>query len=267
MSLHYRELGTRGRPVVVALHGFLGTGENWAEIADQLRGDFHFIIPDLPGHGKSTVRPVDFERCLDTLEDWAQRVGIGEAHLLGYSMGGRLALGWALRHPGRWRSLVLEGASPGIAASAAQAERAALDDGRAARLSEAGLSDFLDEWQELPLFESLRRLPPLRRAKLRGLRERSNAEGLAWAVATLGPGRQPSYWDALRHLDLPVHLIVGALDEKFREIASRMAGLIPHAQVHTLPGCGHCAHFEQPERYAALLTQILHARRTGAIAC
>ncbi|MCB0218362.1 MAG: alpha/beta fold hydrolase, partial [Chrysiogenetes bacterium] len=211
MSLHVREFGRPGQPVVVALHGFLGTGENWAELAGRL--NVHLYAPDLPGHGQTSARPEGFGGTIALLEEWAQLHKISDASLLGYSMGGRLALGWALAHPGRWRALVLEGTSPGIANPAERTMRATLDDARARDLIERGVSDFLDDWQALPLFKSQQLLPPMRRAKMRALRERSRPEGLAWAIAALSPGRQPDYGSRLGELAMPVHLITGERDE------------------------------------------------------
>lgn len=272
MKLHHREFGTPGRPVLVALHGFLGTGENWSELAERIGERFHILAPDLPGHGRTISRPADFAQAAEWLEEWARRLKLATAHLLGYSMGARLALCWVLTHPARWRSVILESGSPGIQGSAAQAERASLDDARARGLLKNGLSDFLDEWQAQPLFESQHALPPLRRAKLRALRERSapsaSPDGLAWAISALSPGRQESYWPLLHHLALPVHLVVGERDEKFRGIAAQMRERIPGAATHVVDGCGHCVHFEKPDQYAALIDTLLSERQeAGEMAC
>lgn len=266
MSLHVREFGRPGQPVVVALHGFLGTGENWAELAG--RADVHLYAPDLPGHGKTSARPEGFAGTVALLEEWARFQQLGDAHLLGYSMGGRLALGWALVHPARWRTLTLEGASPGISKPAERTMRATLDDARARDLLERGLSDFLDDWQALPLFKSQQLLPPMRRAKMRALRERSRPEDLAWAIAALSPGRQPDYGPRLGDLAMPVHLITGERDEKYCSIAKEMRARIPGATHHVISGAGHCAHFEKPDQYAATLEEILRdERQPGVIAC
>ena len=266
MSLHVREFGRPGQPVLVALHGFLGTGENWAELAE--RADVHLYAPDLPGHGKTGARPEGFADAIALLEAWAQRQQISDALLLGYSMGGRLALGWAPACPARWRTIVLEGASPGIANPAERTLRATLDDARARDLLERGLSDFLDDWQALPLFKSQQLLPPMRQAKMRALRERSRPEGLAWAIAALSPGRQPDYAPRLGEMAMPAHLITGERDEKFSAIAEQMRRSIPDSAHHVIPGAGHCTHFEKPDQYAAVLGEILREeRRPGVIAC
>ena len=249
---------------MLLLHGFTGSSANWQPLQETLAGDFRTIAVDLPGHGR-TGAPADLTRYampavaadLVALLDHLQA---GPSHLLGYSMGGRLALYLALVHPRRWRSLILESASPGLETPTARAERRRRDEALAAWIEAEGIAAFVARWEVLPLFASQRRLPaPVRRAHRAG-RLRNRPAGLANSLRGMGTGVQPSLWPRLPTLALPTLLIAGALDEKFVSIARQMARHIPSARLAIVPDAGHAVHLEQPARYAAIVRARLATR-------
>ena len=93
-----------------------------------------------------------------------------------------------------------------------------------------------------------------------GVRERVHADrlrntpaGLARALRGLGTGALPPLWDRLGELTMPVTLIVGERDAKFRAIADEMAARIPHATGLIVPGTGHAVHLEAPTAVAGVL--------------
>ncbi len=125
------EVAGEGEPLLL-LHGFTGDRSAWAELSQQLRDDFELIALDLLGHGGSDAPadPVSYrmERAAADIADLLNQLGGPRPHLLGYSMGGRLALFLALRFPHLFKSLTLESASPGLAGVADRAERRRQDD-------------------------------------------------------------------------------------------------------------------------------------------
>lgn len=263
LAYHYVEAGQG--PAVLLLHGFTGSSENWQPLQAALAAGYRVVALDLPGHGQSEAPPnparygmaavaADIGELLDHLQS-------GPAHLLGYSMGGRLALYLALAEPDRWRSLILESASPGLAAAAAQAERRARDEALAAWIEAEGMEAFVDRWEALPLFASQRRLPEAVRRQHRAGRLRNRPEGLANSLRGMGTGVQPSLWAQLAKLSLPALLIAGALDEKFVGIARQMADLLaarpPHPRLEIVPKAGHTVHLERPAEYGSLVRQWL----------
>ncbi|MEW6775755.1 MAG: 2-succinyl-6-hydroxy-2,4-cyclohexadiene-1-carboxylate synthase [Bdellovibrionota bacterium] len=254
-AIAFQEWGS-GKPLVL-LHGFTGSSRNWSELAERLDKKYRVIAPDLPGHGRTELFPESFEATVDALEEWAGAQGIEGAHLAGYSMGGRLALGWAAKHPARWRSLTLEGASPGLRDPREQHERARADDKLAEEILQDGVETFVNRWEKNPLFASQASLPASRRETLRHLRLENTAEGLAWAARTLSPGRQPNYWNALKSLPMPVHFLAGELDEKYARIARLMSFEALRARVTLVQKAGHAVHFEQPGAYRAALESFL----------
>jgi 2-succinyl-6-hydroxy-2,4-cyclohexadiene-1-carboxylate synthase len=167
--------------------------------------------------------------------------------LAGYSMGGRIALHAALSLRDRVGRLVLIGASPGIADPAERAARAVADAELADRIEAIGLEAFVREWEEQPLFAGMPRgVAEIAHAD----RMRSTAAGLAAALRGLGTGAMPSLWDRLGELAMPVELVVGERDVKFRAIAERMEAALPDARLHVVAGAGHAAQLEAPEAVA-----------------
>jgi 2-succinyl-6-hydroxy-2,4-cyclohexadiene-1-carboxylate synthase len=205
---------------------------------------------DLPGHGRHTgeTDPAQFtlSRVFDSIEEASARQPVD---LVGYSMGGRLALAYAVAHPHRVRRLVLESASPGLADPVDRERRRAADAALAERIEGDGVEAFVDYWEELPLFESQAALPARVRETSRALRLQNHAGSLAASLRGLGTGSQPSYWDALPTLDVPMLLLVGAHDLKFTEIGRRMSVSAPRSRLEVVAGAGHAVHLERQDAW------------------
>jgi 2-succinyl-6-hydroxy-2,4-cyclohexadiene-1-carboxylate synthase len=191
-------------------------------------------------------RPVSLAACLAYLTALAPQPHT----LLGYSMGGRIALHAALARPECVQRLVLVGSSPGLAPEVERAARRAADEELAARIEAIGLEAFAAEWAALPLWDGQ---PERVRAAANADRLRNTPAGLAAALRGLGTGTLPSLWERLGELTMPVTLIVGERDAKFHAIAERMADRLTDARLVVIPGAGHAAQLEQPDRIAAAL--------------
>jgi 2-succinyl-6-hydroxy-2,4-cyclohexadiene-1-carboxylate synthase len=212
---------------------------------------------DLPGHGESLNCPsymYSMEGATQALADVLDEAGIHRCTLVGYSMGGRVALYFALFHPGRVRRLVLESASPGLQTEEERTERRALDDRRAQRI-EDDLDGFLRDWYRQSLFASLDR-HGLVETMVRTRRANDSGD-LARALRGLGPGKQPSLWNRLPDLDVPTLVLAGALDDKYRAITERTVELIPDARRVVVPWAGHNVHAERPQAFLAQLGRFL----------
>ncbi len=242
--------GGAGRPLL-ALHGFTGGGADFGPLARRVGAAW--IAPDLPGHGGTTA-PATFTAAVD---DLARLVGAPTFDLLGYSLGGRVALALAAAHPHRVRRLVLVGASPGLASPGERARRRGADAERAAQVEAAGVADFLAAWQAQPLIATQARVDAPTRAVMRAVRAGHTAAGLSASLRGMGTGAMPPLWDALAHVSCPTLLVAGAEDPKFLAIAQRMFERLPRAEVWPVPGAGHCAHLEAPARFAERLGAFL----------
>jgi 2-succinyl-6-hydroxy-2,4-cyclohexadiene-1-carboxylate synthase len=236
-------------PTLVLLHGFTNTGSSWGAVAAALPERYRPLAPDLRGHGAaSDRRPVSPAAVIDDVGALAE----GELELAGYSMGGRLALHAAFALPGRVRRLVLIGASPGLADPAQRAARRAADEALAAEVETMTIDQFAERWARTPVLAGQ---PPAVLAAVTAQRLQNTPAGLAAALRGLGTGALPSLWDRLGELAIPVELVVGERDEKFRGLAERMAGSLPDARVHVVAGAGHAVHLERPSAVAEIIAR------------
>lgn len=208
-------------------------------------GHTDIVMIDAPGHGASHHDSADLIDAAGLLV----RAG-GNAHYVGYSMGGRMLLHAALLFPTRFRSLTLIGATAGIESPVERAQRMNADDQLAERLERDGLAAFLDFWLGLPLFATL---PP--EAAQRDARLANRVEGLASSLRNCGAGNQFPLWSRLHRIELPVQIIAGAADTKFADIGRRMAAALPSARFDSVPG-GHAIHSERPDAVAGLVARF-----------
>lgn len=252
-TVRVRVWGTGGAPILL-LHGFLGSSEEWGGLAAGLATWFRLAAVDLPGHGESDGgADPDRYRVPRVAREmaWVQEAVFGgPAWWLGYSMGGRIALAAAAEEV-PMRGLLLESASPGIRDEDERRVRRAEDEVRARALEEEGMEAFVDRWLGLPLFSGLASLPAEDREEARRIRAGQDPARMAAWLRGGGTGSQPSYWDSLGSVKVPVHLLVGGADRKFAAVAR---AVLPHLHRGTLtevPGAGHLPHLEAPEAWAA----------------
>ncbi len=220
----------------------------WRAVLDRT-GDALAQCPTLPGHGLAPFTPEgEFESVLDA---FAARVLPREpVALVGYSLGARVALSLAMRHPARVTSLVLVGVALGLDRAADREARALSDEALARSLERDGVEPFVDAWERIPLFDTQRLLAPERLAPQRAWRTQHTARGLAWSLRTLGLGRQPPWRRRFAQSAVPVTLVTGACDEKFTAIAREMVSLRAGVRHVTVPGVGHNVVLEAPETVA-----------------
>jgi len=230
---------------VILLHGFTHTGRSWEPVVAALGERYRPLAPDIRGHGTASDRtPVTLEAVIDDVAGLAPETFT----LAGYSMGGRIALHVALALPDRVERLVLIGASPGIADPAERAARCEADERLAGQIEHMSIEQVAAQWEATA--PVLAGQPANVRLAATADRLRNTPAGLARALRGLGTGALPSLWDRLRQLTMPVALVVGARDQKFRQIAQQMASAISDAEMVVVPGVGHAVHLEEPPAVA-----------------
>lgn len=240
-------------PTLVLLHGFTGSTANWAHQQAVFAAHYRTIVVDLLGHGQ-TEAPADparysMEQSASDLAGLLTTIAPGPVNLLGYSMGGRLALYFAAHYPYLVQSLILESASPGLADDEARQERIHSDGELADAIEAGGMAAFVERWEKLPLFVTQQTLPPTVQSQLHEQRLQNRPQGLANSLRGMGTGRQPSLWEQLTTLSVPALLLAGELDQKFKVIAQQMATYLPKATVTIVPEAGHTIHLEQPQAF------------------
>nr|XP_011462964.1 PREDICTED: protein PHYLLO, chloroplastic isoform X1 [Fragaria vesca subsp. vesca] len=271
-SIKIQEIGQRYNDnVLVFLHGFLGTGEDWIAIMKAISGCGKCISIDLPGHGGTKIQSHGVRDavqasglCVEVVADLLckviEHITPGKVTLVGYSMGARIALYMALRLPNKVKGAIIISGSPGLKDEVARKVRRAEDDSRACFLAAYGLKLFLDTWYAGALWNSLREHPHFHQIVANRLHH-GNVESLAEVLSALSVGRQLPLWEDLKHCKTPLLLIVGERDEKFKTIAQDMSLVIGNGdgkltgddgapnelcEIVEIPDCGHAAHLENP---------------------
>lgn len=248
-------------PVVLLLHGFTGSARSWDAIRAELMTRFTVIAVDLPGHGRSGI-PTGAFGMGDVARELAALLTAATtspAAVLGYSMGGRIALRLALDHPSVVGSLILESTSPGIGDPSEREARRRSDAELASLMVRQGLAAFVDQWEQLPLWARHSRMPAGERARLREIRLSHDPGMLSVMLTSTGAGEDPPVLERLPEIQVPALLIAGMLDAAYVAHARAMAARLPNARVEIVPNAGHMVHFEAPARFHAVVKTFLEA--------
>ncbi len=230
------------------LHGFTQTRDSAHRFRTILAEAREVWTLDLPGHGGAAALEASLAESADLV---AAALPDGAADLGGYSMGARVALHVALRHPDRVSRLVLLGASRGLVDDAERAARRASDEALARHALDVGAEAFLDEWLARPMFARLPDDPDERAARSR------DAAGLASSLRRCGVGVQAWLGDAISAISTPTLALAGELDAKFTLEADAIAAAVGRGLVALVDGAGHAAHLEEPDAAAALVAGFL----------
>lgn len=217
---------------VLFLHGFAGSPAMWDPVVQGLaNGDVLLSRPLLPGHGLAPRgMHGDFEAAVDGLLAEHDREPL---LVVGYSLGGRLALGMGARRP--TLSLLLIGAHVGIGDDGERAARRRWEAEQAAILRERGVEAFIDAWEAMPIFASQ---SSAQRAAQRAMRTAHTASGLAWAMESLGLGRMPDHRSTAAGR---WRWLTGARDVKFTELTAGLG-----ASHRIVADAGHNVVLEAP---------------------
>jgi len=226
---------------VVFIPGFMQPGDAWRPVADRLGQRYSSVLLD---HREHT-----YEGRLDEIAE----AGEGAA-LVGYSLGGRLALHAALREPDRYRALVTVGASAGIEDVAERTARLQADEKLAAWMEIASIADIVTIWERQPLFADQ---SDALIAEQRPGRLAQDPAALASVLRTAGQGTLEPVWRELHRLELPVLALAGARDERYSAAAQRLAEAVPDGRAAIVPDAGHAPQLQQPEAVASSLAAFL----------
>lgn len=259
LNYHIEGCG-EGFPLLL-LHGFTGDSSTWTPFCSQWRNRFKLIIPDIIGHGKTSapeeLSRYEIESAANDLVGILDKMGIEKADILGYSMGGRLALTFAILYPQRVRKLILESSSPGLFSEEERKERRIRDGKLAQFIKEKGITSFVNYWEVIPLFATMANLPPETKAAMRKQRLSHTPKGLANSLLGMGTGSQPSWWEHLYKLECEILLLTGSKDDKFCNIAEKMQLKMKNCSWVTVGNSGHAIHVEEREKFDTIVSEFL----------
>ncbi len=246
---------------VLFLHGFTGSSADWEIIFRSIDDEFYPFGIDLIGHGESStpqeVLYYNHKSVTQQINDVLDYLGINQVILCGYSMGGRAALSFYFACPGRVAGLVLESTNPGIQDETEREKRVQSDSELINRIQSNGIEEFIDFWYSLPLFESLENIPSRYLDELISRRYKNNVAGLCNSLAGFGTGVMPDYWEKLKEINIPVQLITGEIDEKYKALSFRVAEQIRQAELDIIKSAGHNTHLEKPAEFVSLVNSFL----------
>ncbi len=248
----------------LVLHGFSGCAAAMDGITGPLAEHLDVVAADLAGHGANTA--VDDRGC--TVDGMASAVADrieaiadagGPCHLIGYSLGGRVALTAAVRRPELIGSLSVLSASPGLADHEARQERAELDDRRALELA-ADPQRFFDDWLNAPLFAGLKRLGERWRDESLAQRLANDPAAMARVLRLASPGRMRYLSpELLSRVTAPAAVVTGADDSAYCRIGAELAASLPCGRHTVVPEAGHAVHAEAPEAVVAAILEVIAA--------
>jgi 2-succinyl-6-hydroxy-2,4-cyclohexadiene-1-carboxylate synthase len=243
-----------GTPVTL-LHGFTQSGRSWQEVISKMPAGWMWIVPDLRGHGATETQqgaPCSMDACTADLDMLWDHLGVERTHLVGYSMGGRLALHVAARQSQRILSLLTIGAHAGLDPDGREGRRLG-DEALAERIEKGGVEAFVNYWSSLPMFAGIERRGPNFVAQVRANRLENRAAGLACSLRGMGAGAMEPLWEDLSRGTFPCTFVAGQLDHGYVASARRLAATVPQSRVEVVLHAGHSVHQERPDAFARVL--------------
>ncbi|UXU83092.1 2-succinyl-6-hydroxy-2,4-cyclohexadiene-1-carboxylate synthase [Mammaliicoccus sciuri] len=249
------------KPSIILLHGFISDHTSFHLVERTLsKQGLNVITIDLPGHGHDEssyddIWSMDF--IVSKIKEVIDYLELKKVYLHGYSMGGRVALSFAVQYPELLNGLILESASPGLKDPSEKQNRIEVDHNRAVRIQEIGLHQFVEEWSKLPLFNSQSILSTGERDRIKQMRLSQNPNGLSKALKDYGTGSQPSNWHHLNTMNVPTCIIVGQKDEKFIQIGKQMNESIKNSKFYIVNDAGHTIHVEQPSKFDTIIIEFI----------
>ncbi|MEA5514117.1 2-succinyl-6-hydroxy-2,4-cyclohexadiene-1-carboxylate synthase [Nodularia sp. UHCC 0506] len=262
-NLHYCLVNDSNKPVILFLHGFIGNIHEFDQVIKLLAWEFSFITVDLPGHGKTQVLGGDecytMANTAHAVINLLDELKINQCFLVGYSMGGRLALYLTLHFPKRFAKVVLESASPGLATEIERLTRVKRDAQIARKLArsitKADFYNFLLNWYNQPIFGSIKNHPKF--ATMLESRLQNNPIQLTKSLQLMGTGNQPALWNKLSQNTTPLLLLAGEYDQKFIDINTEIVQQCKFAQLKIINHAGHNIHLENTKEFVKNIKDFL----------
>ncbi|MFN6564152.1 MAG: 2-succinyl-6-hydroxy-2,4-cyclohexadiene-1-carboxylate synthase [Nostoc sp. ChiSLP01] len=261
---NYSLINPKDKPVILFLHGFMGNIDEFDEAIKLLADEFSYLILDLPGHGKTKVLGGDeyysMPNTAQAIINLLDKLKIPKCFLVGYSMGGRLALYLVLHFPERFLKAILESASPGLATETERLERIKRDTQirrKLARItSKVAFVDFLSNWYNQAIFGYIKNHPQY--DQMVENRSQNNPQELDKSLRFMGTGCQPNLWSKLAKNTIPMVLLAGEYDVKFVNINTEMAKVCKLTQLKIIDNAGHNIHFENTLTFVKILRELLN---------
>jgi pimeloyl-ACP methyl ester carboxylesterase len=259
LQLHYLDWGNASAPPLVCVHGYTSSADAFNGFARRFRDRFHIVALDVRGHGESAWSPGGAYAYRDQAGDLAAFVdqqGFDRFVLLGTSMGGIIAMTYAMQHGQRLRALVLNDIGPEVEQGSQRITQMV-----GARPDEFATLDAAMAWRrEASPIVAARDAADQRELALGLLRQRSNGTW-GWKMdpayirqrVERGAPVRPNLWPALAQLACPTLVVWGTDSDVLSETqARRMIETLPNGELLAIPGVGHAPSLVEPASFAGL---------------
>ena len=252
MKLHFRTLGT-GQPLLI-MHGVFGSSDNWQTLGKEFASKFKVYLIDLRNHGKSPhSEEFNYAAMAEDIRELLDEELIEQAHILGHSMGGKVAMQFATQHPAKVQKLIVVDIAPktypphhqqifeGFKAVdlANLTSRKEADDQMAAVITNFGIRQFI--------------LKNLDRNAVGQFQWKLNLEVIERAVDEVGAGlAQEAAFDGET-----LFIGGGNSDYILPQDHGLIQALFPHAEITSIAGAGHWVHAEKPRELKEQVLRFL----------
>ncbi len=258
-EFHLAESDPKGN--ILVLHGFTGSGSDWDFAVPTLKEYFNIFTLDLIGHGLSdspdNQNLYTMESIISQIDEFINKVITNKLIILGYSMGGRIALSYAVKFFGKISGLILESSTWGIKETDLREKRIENDEKKAELILSSDMNNFIKFWMDQDIFDSQKNLPAELIEKISNKKSLNNKTGLANSLRGSGTGRMVYLREQINKLRFPVLLITGQLDNKFCRINSDMLKYLNNAKHVIIPEAGHNIHLEKPDLFLNVINDFL----------
>ena len=261
LNLEYPKEIDKTKDYVLFLHGFTGCAEDWFPVFEQMPDKYNYIALDIVGHGKSdapgNVIYYNIESLVAQIKYIKDHLTPNKIFLLGYSMGGRIALNYAANYPDDLKGLILESASAGIKNDEERQKRYEEDLKLAEFIETHTLEEFIEMWNDQEIFNTQRRFSNDKLKKIKKRKASGSKIGYANSLKGFSTGIMPPSHDKLKKIPLKVLLITGDLDSKYTGINARLSKRFFKAKHKIVRNSGHSTHLEEPKRFIEIVTNYL----------
>ena len=246
-NLYYTTEGS-GIPLIL-IHGFTGSHKSFDKLSNFLKQYFKIIKLDMIGHGLSMdydVSSYSFSESINYIEKIIEELNLKKVNILGYSLGGRLAMQFAIKNQHQVNKMILCSSSFGIEKKSERISRIRSDEKIIELLINENLEKFVNFWQNIPLWESEKKLPVEIKSKHRRIRLEQKNEGLLLNLRYQGQGVQKYLGKSLKNIKLKTLIMYGGKDLKYKVISKKMIELIENSELCEVPNSGHNIVLEHP---------------------
>ena len=257
MNLNWVESGNSNGELIIFIHGFMGDNSDWNIVNKSFEKDYHILAVDLPGHGKSDLplNPYTFTSVAENIRHKINKYK-KKSYIIGYSLGGRVALYCLDLFPQLLKGIILESSHPGLKNNKDKQKRYGQDLKLFQQVnSSEELKLFLSQWYCNPIFKNINKHKNY--FSMINKKTNNNIANLKKSLEYLSLGIQENFWPLLKITNMPILFLSGELDCKYSQIGKNLANINQKIIEINIKNTSHNTHFTHPEKYISEIESFL----------